>query len=384
MTTLVLVVNSGSSSLKYQLIDPVTGQNHAKGTIERIGEPGSDVPDHAAALHRALDQMGSRLDPTALLAVGHRVVHGGSLFSEATVVDAAVRAAIADLAPLAPLHNPANLLGIEATAELFPAVPQVAVFDTAFHHSLPPEAFTYAVPRDWRQSYGVRRYGFHGTSLSYVSRRAAMLLGKDIAETDLVVLHLGNGCSACAVRAGESVETSMGLSPLEGLVMGTRSGDVDPSLGAYLNRIADLDAPAFDRALNKDSGLLGLAGVSDLRAVEERAVAGDEDAALALDVMLHRLVKYVGAYAAVLGRVDAIVLTGGIGEHSDLVRGRLADRLTLLGVELDPEANDAGSGERAVTTPESRTAMLVIPTNEELEIATQTAAVVQGHRATRY
>lgn len=384
MTSLVLVVNSGSSSLKYQLIDPDTGGNHAKGTIERIGEPGSDVADHAAALHRALDQMGSRLDPAALLAVGHRVVHGGSRFSAATVVDAEVRAAIADLAPLAPLHNPANLLGIEATAELFPTVPQVAVFDTAFHHSLPPEAFTYAVPRDWRDAYGVRRYGFHGTSLSYVARRAARLLGRDIADTDLVVLHLGNGCSACAVRGGESVETSMGLSPLEGLVMGTRSGDVDPSLGAYLNRIADLDAPAFDRALNKESGLLALAGVSDLRAVEKRAVAGDEDAALALDVMLHRLVKYVGAYAAVLGRVDAIVLTGGIGEHSDLVRGRLADRLTLLGVELDPEANDAGSGERAVTTPESRTAMLVIPTNEELEIATQTAAVVQGHRATRY
>ena len=375
---LVLVVNSGSSSLKYQLIDPDTGANHAKGTIERIGEPGSEVRDHAAALHLALEQMGDRLDPAALLAVGHRVVHGGSRFSAATVVDADVRAAIDDLAPLAPLHNPANLLGIEATAELFPQVPQVAVFDTAFHHSLPPEAYTYAVPREWRESYGVRRYGFHGTSLSYVARRAAHLLGADPAGPDLVVLHLGNGCSACAVRGGQSVETSMGLSPLEGLVMGTRSGDVDPSLGAYLDRIADLDAPAYDRVLNKESGLLGLAGVSDLRQVEERADAGDADALLALDVMLHRLTKYVGAYAAVLGRVDAIVLTGGIGEHSSLVRARLAQRLTLLGVELDVAANETGRGERAVTTPLSRTVMLVVPTNEELEIATQAAAVVRG------
>jgi acetate kinase len=373
---LVLVVNSGSSSLKYQLIDPETGENHAKGVIERIGEPGSDVADHAGALRRALDQMGDRLDAARLLAVGHRVVHGGSRFAEATIADETVRAAIADLAPLAPLHNPANLLGIEATAELFPEVAQVAVFDTAFHHTLPAEASTYAVPREWRESYGVRRYGFHGTSLSYVARRAAALLGKDLADTDLVVLHLGNGCSACAVRGGVSIETSMGLSPLEGLVMGTRSGDVDPSLGAYLYRVADLDAPGFDRALNTESGLLGLAGVSDLRLVEERAAAGDEDAGLALDVMLHRLVKYVGAYAAVLGRVDAVVLTGGIGEHSDLVRARLAERLALLEVELDTAANADGSGERAVTTARSRTAMLVIPTNEELEIASQAAHVV--------
>ena len=376
--SLVLVVNSGSSSLKYQLIDPDTGENRAKGLIERIGEPGSDVADHGAALHRALELMGDRLDPAALLAVGHRVVHGGSRFSAATVIDATVRAAIADLAPLAPLHNPANLLGIDATAGLFPRVPQVAVFDTAFHHTLAPAAYTYAVPREWRESHGVRRYGFHGTSLAYVARRAARLLDIELTASALVVLHLGNGCSACAVRGGESVETSMGLSPLEGLVMGTRSGDVDPSLGAYLHRVADLDAPGYDRALNKESGLLGLAGVSDLRAVEERAADGDEAAVLALEVMLHRLVKYVGAYAAVLGRVDAVVLTGGIGEHSDLVRSRLAERLTLLGVELDPAANESGAGERAITTARSRTAMLVIPTNEELEIATQAAEVARS------
>lgn len=374
----VLVINSGSSSLKYQLIAPASGDVLAKGLIERIGEPGSDVADHAAALHRALDQMGDRLAPSGLIAVGHRVVHGGSRFSAATIIDEEVRDAIADLAPLAPLHNPANLLGIEATTDLFPDVPQVAVFDTAFHHSLPPAAYTYAVPREWRESYGVRRYGFHGTSLAYVSREAARLLGKDLTDTDLVALHLGNGCSACAVRGGQSVETSMGMSPLEGLVMGTRSGDVDPSLAAYLNRVGHLDPETYDRTLNKQSGLLALAGVSDLRQVEERAEAGDEDAALALDVMVHRLLKYVGAYAAVLGRVDAIVLTGGIGEHSTLVRARLAERLGLLGVELDAEANDRLSGEGIVTTPGSATTMLVVPTNEELEIAIETADVVLG------
>jgi acetate kinase len=253
------------------------------------------------------------------------------------------------------------------------------VFDTAFHHSLPAAAYTYAVPQEWREAYGVRRYGFHGTSLSYVARRAAQLLDTDLAATDLVVLHLGNGCSACAVRGGRSVETSMGLSPLEGLVMGTRSGDVDPSLGAYLHRVADLDAPAYDRALNKESGLLGLAGVSDLRAVEQRLADGDAAAVLAVDVMVHRLVKYVGAYAAVLGRVDALVLTGGIGEHSPLVRARLANRLGLLGVELDPQANAEGGPERFVSAATSRTAMIVVPTNEELEIARQAADVVSGH-----
>lgn len=377
----VLVINSGSSSLKYQLIAPPSGDVLAKGLIERIGEAGSDVADHAAALHRALEQMGDRLDPAALIAVGHRVVHGGWRFSAATAIDDEVCAAIADLAPLAPLHNPANLLGIEATTELFPGVPQIAVFDTAFHHSLPPEAYTYAVPREWRESFGVRRYGFHGTSLAYVSRGGARLLGKDVKDTDLVVLHLGNGCSACAVRGGLSIETSMGMTPLEGLVMGTRSGDLDPSLSAYLNRVADVDSQAFDRTLNKESGLLALAGVSDLREVEERAAAGDDDAQLALDVMLHRLVKYVGAYAAVLGRVDAIVLTGGIGEHSTLVRARLGERLGLLGVELDAQANEHLAGEGVVTTPGSATAMLVVPTNEELEIAIQAADVVLQARS---
>ena len=378
LDSLVLIINSGSSSLKFQLIDPDSEEVHAKGLVERIGEPGSDVSDHATALRQALSGMGDRLDPAHLLVIGHRVVHGGARFSEPTLVDGSVRSAIAELAPLAPLHNPANLQGIDATLELFPETPQVAVFDTAFHQSIPPAAYTYAVPREWRDDLRVRRYGFHGTSHAYVSRRAAEILGLTPEEAALVVLHLGNGCSATAVRAGRSVDTSMGLTPLEGLVMGTRSGDVDPSLGAYLARVTGMDAEAVDQALNKRSGLLGLSGDNDCRVVSERASAGDPDALLALDVMVHRLVKYTGAYAAVLGRIDAVVLTGGIGEHAQDVRSMLADRLGLLGVELDTEANEAGQGARRITTPSSRTAMLVVPTNEELEIALQAAALVRA------
>lgn len=376
MSDLVLVINAGSSSLKYQLIDPASGEVCAKGLVERIGEDGSDVPDHEAALRHALDDMGDRLDPAHLLAIGHRVVHGGAEFSGPTRIDSRVRDIIADLAPLAPLHNPAHLHGIDATLELFPTIPQVAVFDTAFHQTMPAPAYTYAVPLRWRVDYKIRRYGFHGTSHSFVSRRAADLLGRPVEDTALVVLHLGNGCSATAVLGGKSVDTSMGLTPLEGLVMGTRSGDVDPSLSSYLLRVANLDAAAVDRALNKESGLLALAGVNDARTVIERHREGDERARLALDVMVHRLVKYVGAYAAELGRLDAIVLTGGIGEHAAVVRAMLAERLGLFGVVLDDDANERGSGERFITTRDSATAMLVVPTNEELEIATQAASLV--------
>lgn len=376
MSDLVLVINAGSSSLKYQLIDPASGEVCAKGLVERIGEDGSDVPDHEAALRHALDDMGDRLDPAHLLAIGHRVVHGGAEFSGPTLIDSRVRDIIADLAPLAPLHNPAHLHGIDATLELFPSIPQVAVFDTAFHQTMPAPAYTYAVPLRWRVDYKIRRYGFHGTSHSFVSRRAADLLGRPVEDTALVVLHLGNGCSATAVLGGKSVDTSMGLTPLEGLVMGTRSGDVDPSLSSYLLRVANLDAAAVDRALNKESGLLALAGVNDARTVIERHREGDERARLALDVMVHRLVKYVGAYAAELGRLDAIVLTGGIGEHAAVVRAMLAERLGLFGVVLDDDANERGSGERFITTRDSATAMLVVPTNEELEIATQAASLV--------
>ncbi|MEO7069882.1 MAG: acetate kinase [Nostocoides sp.] len=363
--TLVLVVNAGSSSLKYQLVEPESGRTTATGLIER-------VTDHRAALEKALSDLaatGHVLDAAHLLAIGHRVVHGGSRFSEPVVIDERVRTAIAELATLAPLHNPANLYAIEATTAAFPGIAQVAVFDTAFHQTIPPDAHTYAVPTAWRHDYHVRRYGFHGTSIAYVSRRVADLLGLPPEDVNLVVLHLGNGCSACAVRGGRSVETSMGLSPLEGLVMGTRSGDVDPALGAYLSRAAGVDSAAYDLALNTASGLLGLAGVSDFREVTSRRATGDEAAGLAFDVVVHRLVKYVGAYAAVLGRVDAIVFTGGIGEHSAELREAVLGRLGVLGVELDARANVAARGESCVTTGASRVSGWVVPTNEELEIA---------------
>ncbi len=370
MSRLVLVINAGSSSLKYQLIDVDTQATLAKGLVER-------VTDHGAALRQGLAEIEVHgHDLGHLVAIGHRVVHGGARFTDPTIITAEVRSAIEDLVPLAPLHNPAALLGIEAAVGAFPGIPQVAVFDTAFHQSIPPAAHTYAVPASWREGLRVRRYGFHGTSIGFVTGRAAALLGRPIGATNLVVLHLGNGCSAAAVLGGRSIDTSMGLTPLEGLVMGTRSGDVDPALASYLGRVAGLDQAAVDRALNKDSGLLGLSGVSDFREVLERRAAGEEAAGLAFDVVVHRLVKYVGAYAVELGRVDALVFTGGIGEHAAPLRAALLDRLGLLGVRLDPVANEHGSGERRVTGATSAIPAWVIPTNEELEIARQAARVV--------
>ena len=389
----VLVVNAGSSSLKYQVLDATTGETSASGLVDRIGGPGhvrhtsggrtheSDVTcaDHGEALEvarQALREHGPDLVATPPFAVGHRVVHGGPRFTEPVVVDDDVVEAIRELVPLAPLHNPANLEGILSARATFPDVPQVAVFDTAFHESLPPEAHTYAVPAEWREQHQVRRYGFHGTSHRYVSRRTAELLGGTPEDCNVIVLHLGNGASACAVRGGRSIDTSMGLSPLEGLVMGTRSGDVDPALGAYLARVADLDATAYDEALNKSSGLLGLAGVSDLRELERRRGAGDRDADLAFDVMVYRLRKYVGAYAVALGHVDAIAFTGGIGEHSVAVRAAVLSGLEALGVVLDAGANADGPPERLVTAAGSSIAAYVVPTNEELEIARACLAVL--------
>jgi acetate kinase len=270
---------------------------------------------------------------------------------------------------LAPLHNPANATGIEQAMLAFPGTPQVAVFDTAFFRTLPPAAYTYAIDRTVARAHQVRRYGFHGTSHEYVSEQVALSLGRDPLVLNQIIAHLGNGASVSAVRGGVAVETSMGLTPLEGLVMGTRSGDVDPALGAYLCRVAGLDAAAYDKALNHTSGLKGLAGVSDLREIVQRREAGDPDAVLAFDVMTYRLRKYVGAYAAALGRVDAIVFTGGIGENSAAVRAAVLGGLGVLGVELDGAANADGEPERVVTTPGSRVAGLVVPTNEELEIA---------------
>lgn len=382
----VLVVNAGSSSVKYQLLQSDSGEVLAKGLIEQIGESsggkhrhtvaGTDntrtgeIGDMTAALASmaaAFADFGPDLDAEPPMAVGHRVVHGGTRFSATTRITAATTDAIRDLIPLAPLHNPANLAGIEAALAQFPDVPQFAVFDTAFHSTLPAAAYTYAVPKVWREDYHVRRYGFHGTSHHYVSERVSALMGR--ADLATIVLHLGNGCSACAVLDGESVETSMGMTPLEGLVMGTRCGDIDPAVPFHLARTEGLDVDQLDTALNKQSGLLGLTGDNDFRTIVERAAAGDREAQAAIDVVVHRLVKYVGAYAAVLGRLDAIAFAGGIGEHNAALRAAVLGRLGILGVEVDAAANEGADGEALLTTPASRVAAFVIPTNEELQIA---------------
>jgi acetate kinase len=360
---IVLVVNCGSSSLKWSVVDADAGATLASGTVQRIGQPDS-VPDHAAALDAVLAE--APLD--GLIAVAHRVVHGGERFSAPVLINDSVVAAIRDLSVLAPLHNPVNADGIEVARRGFPELPHVAVFDTAFHATLPARAFTYAVPRAW----GVRRYGFHGTSHAYVARAAARLLSRE--AIDCIVLHLGNGASATAVQAGRSVDTSMGLTPLEGLVMGTRSGDVDPALVSHVRRTRNLTDDEIDAVLNSRSGLLALAGDNDMREVHRRIAAGDAAAELALDVYCYRVRKYVGAYLAVLGGADAIVFTAGVGENDPVVRERSLEGLSRLGIEVDPARN--ADGGPVISSPASNVTVLVIPTDEELEMATQAAAVV--------
>jgi acetate kinase len=369
----VFVLNTGSSSVKYRVLGPVDGRVLANGLIDRIGEPGSGTADHA----QALAEIRRELADIPIDAVGHRIVHGGSLFTEPVLIDDAVERDIESLAPLAPLHNPPGLLGIRAARAALPDVPQVAVFDTAFHASLPPEAWAYAIDREVVARYGIRRYGFHGTSFRYVSARAAEHLGRPLSELKMIVLHLGNGASATAIEAGRSIDTSMGMTPLEGLVMGTRSGDIDPAILPYLHRVAGSSFDELDDLLNRRSGILGMSGSRDLRETVAAADAGSAEAALALDVYVHRLRHYLGAYAAQLGGVDAIVFTGGVGENSSLIRARSLDRLGFLGVALDCPANEAReSGPRLISHPDSAVAVLVIPTDEELEIARQTASLL--------
>ncbi len=370
----VLVLNAGSSSLKAQYLE-VGGEVAFDLTIERIGEDAPDAPaDHAAAVEQVLAVVDERGLPVPD-AVGHRVVHGGPDLTAPTVVDDEALAAIEAVVPLAPLHNPANLAGIRAARAAFADVPHVAVFDTAFHATLPPAAHRYAVPTAWFSDHGVRRYGFHGISHAYVARRAAEVLGRPQEELRLVTAHLGNGQSVCAVDRGRSVDTSMGFGPLEGLVMGTRSGDVDPTVVFHLVREEGMALDEVETALNRRSGLLGLAGSNDLRDVESRAADGDEGARLALDVMVHRLVGYVAAYATRMGGLDGLVFTAGIGEHSALVRRRVGDGLALLGVRVDPAANDAVDGEARIDAGDGP-AVLVVPTDEEGEIARQVAETV--------
>lgn len=397
----VLVLNSGSSSVKYQLLDMADSSRLAVGLVERIGEdtsrlvhepltgPGAaggkrertgPIADHEAALKAVAAELaadGMGLDSPELAAVGHRVVHGGTKFTQPTVIDDAVLAEIRNLIPLAPLHNPANVTGIEVARALRGDIPQVAVFDTAFHATMPEYAARYAIDAATADKYGVRRYGFHGTSHAYVSRATAELLGRPPADVNVIVLHLGNGASASAVRGGVCVETSMGLTPLEGLVMGTRSGDLDPAVIFHLARVGGLSIDEIDALLNKRSGLLGLCGDNDMREVQRRAGEGDASAQLALAAYVHRLKKYIGAYAAVLGRVDAVVFTAGVGENAAGIREAAVDGLAELGLALDLEANAARSPEpRLVSADYARVAVAVVPTDEELEIATQAYALV--------
>jgi acetate kinase len=391
----ILVVNSGSSSFKYQLIEMTTEEVLASGLVERIGDEtghskhttteGSselDLPirDHSQGFQVMLDAFranGPSLDEHPPVAVGHRVVHGGKRFFEATIVTDLVKINIEDLADLAPLHNPANLQGIDAAQKAFPDVPHVAVFDTAFHSTLSPAAYTYAIDKALAEQHRIRRYGFHGTSHKFVSEAAAKFLGRPLDDTKTIVLHLGNGASACAVSDGKSVETSMGMTPLEGLVMGTRSGDLDPAVLFHLHRKTGQTFDDLDTLLNRGSGILGLSGHGDMRDMIAAANAGDADSQAALDVYLHRLKQYVGAYAAHLGRLDAIVFTAGVGENTPLIRAGALEGLGILGIEIDEERNASPErGPRLISTEASRVAVLVIPTNEELEIARQTLAVI--------
>ncbi|CAA9301172.1 MAG: Acetate kinase [uncultured Friedmanniella sp.] len=377
----VLVLNAGSSSLKYQLLEPGSGAVRARGTVERIGEEGSGVADHHAAVEQMsaeLADAGVDLASAGVRAVGHRVVHGGPDFSDPVVVDDAVVARIEALSPLAPLHNPGAVAGIAAArAQL--DVPHVAVFDTAFFATLPAAASTYALPRAVSEQYRIRRYGMHGTSHRYVSRAVPALVGRPLEELDQVVLHLGNGCSASAVHHGRAIDTSMGLTPLQGLVMGTRSGDVDPGLHSYLHREAGLSVEEVDDLLNKRSGLKGLSGVNDFRQLQEHRAAGDEHAALAFDVYVHRLKHYLGAYLVQLGRLDVLTFTAGVGENDAALRAAVVDGLGGLGLAVDPERNEARSREARVISPDgSPVTVAVVPTNEELEIARQTVALLDG------
>lgn len=370
----VLVVNAGSSSLKYALVDPETGDHSLSGIIERIGE---DVPDHGAAF-KMVSKALADAEGMRPVAVGHRVVHGGEQFSTPALITPAVMSAIEENTPLAPLHNPPALIGIRAATAEFPDVPQVAVFDTAFHSTIPPVGAAYAIGREVAREYRLRRYGFHGTSHQYVSVRAADFLDRPLEELRTITLHLGNGASACAIDGGRSVDTSMGVTPLEGLVMGTRSGDIDPAIPVILGRDG-WTADKIDTFLNKSSGLLGMSGVGDLREIHKLADAGDADADLARRVAARRIAKYVGSYAAVLDGVDVIVFTAGIGEHDTWMRAETCRTLGFLGVRIDSATNMATVGPTSavdISSSDSSVRVLVIPTDEEHAIAEQTAELL--------
>ena len=393
----VLVINCGSSSLKFQLINSESEAVLAKGLCERIGIDGrltyqpaggeknvseKAMPTHTEAIQFVIDALtdadtGVVKSLNEIGAVGHRVVHGGEKFAKSVVVTPEVKAAIAECNDLAPLHNPANLIGIEACESLMPGTPQVVVFDTAFHQTMPEKAYMYGLPYEYYEKYKVRRYGFHGTSHSFVSKRVAEIVGKPYNATKTIVCHLGNGASISAVLNGESVDTSMGLTPLEGLVMGTRSGDIDPAIMEFFAKKENLDIAGIMNVLNKKSGVEGISGVSsDFRDLEEAADNGNARAALAIDVFAYRVAKYVGAYTAAMNGVDNIVFTAGIGENAGLVRTKVCSYLGYLGITIDEEANGKRGEEIVISTPDSKVKVLVVPTNEELAIARETVALV--------
>ena len=371
MRNVILVLNSGSSSIKYRVVDTAEPDRGHSGLIERIG---SDVPNHHAALRQVFAEL--RVDKSALDAIGHRVVHGGSLFTQPTLIDDEVVRAIRDLIVLAPLHNPGAVAGITAARAALPGLPQVAVFDTAFHAGLPATAATYAIDAGVARKHGIRRYGFHGISHRYVAGRTALLLDRPLEQLNLIVLHLGNGASATAVHSGRSVDTSMGFTPLEGLVMGTRSGDLDPAILTHLQRTAGFSVEDVDELVQQRSGLAGLCDESDMRGVLTAREAGDERAALAIAVYCYRIRKYVGAYHAVLGRLDAIAFTAGVGEHAAPIRTESLAGLEPWGISVDPARNATGTSARIISPPGARVAVCIVPTDEELAIAEDVAQLV--------
>ena len=394
----ILVINAGSSSLKYQLLDPDTQEVLAKGLCERIGIDGHlkhtptgkdvfdadvDMPDHEVAIKEVINILmhnhyGVIESMDEIDAVGHRVVHGGEQFTKSVLIDRKVLKGIRDCVPLAPLHNPANLIGIEACEDVLPGKPMVAVFDTAFHQTMPPKAYIYAVPYRWYTENKVRRYGFHGTSHQYVCQRAAEMLGRPLEELRIVTCHLGNGASTCSVKFGQSIDTSMGFTPQDGLPMGTRSGAIDAAITEYIADQRGYSGKRVENVLNKESGMLGVSGVSsDFRDLEVAAAEGNERAQLALDIFSYKVTKRIGSAAAAMGGVDAVVFTAGVGENSATMRASIMEGLEFLGFKMDPEKNHVRGKERIISTDDSKNAILLVPTNEELMIALDTARLVR-------
>lgn len=399
----ILVINSGSSSIKYELFNMEHQQKLISGVIEKIGEEQSilthrkyhfngeldehtqkqQITDHLQGLNYVLQilsdkTLGAIQNKTDISAVGHRVVHGGEDFKETTLIDEKVILAIRNNIPLAPLHNPPNLLGIEVAQKLFPNIPHIAVFDTSFHQTMPIHAFLYAIPLSLYKEEKIRRYGFHGTSHNYVAEVASEQLNKPLEDCNFISIHLGNGASITAIRNGESIDTSMGLTPLEGLVMGTRSGDIDPALPFFLADQLGLSIQQIDTLLNKESGLKGLCGINDMREILDRYHEGNKEAVIALNVYAYRIKKYIGAYMAVLGKIDAIIFTAGIGENSSTIRKLCLKNMEMSGIELDEAKNTQHNSQaRFISSDESRMKVLVIPTNEELKIAKETQKIIQ-------